>query len=427
VGVVAVEATAADVRMDRLRAERLGPQPRRPALVAAVTEAVRRAEQAAPGVVRVDTGPVVGSNSTMLVRALGSSYYSNLVPASLSAFFVATGAGWSGLQRAVYAPPVQASDAALGIDVRVTGSQPDSGPPVVTSTPRLAAPVVTFRPGERPGDGLGSDPFRQQELLLGSRVYETPQVTGRTQEGRPLAVQPDGTFHVPGRASAPGVVTLTARCNPGSQVVMWAPALVGTARLAGADAVPFLTPGTRAPGTYSGAPVHELGAVGGNGTATVTVTTQRWSRIPAGAIGCLDEEVLRRAVGTLVTSSPSQVRFGGHSVDATVTAQRDGLLVAAVPLVPGWSCSLDGQGRPASSFHGLLAAQVPAGTHQVGCSFRPPGLNVGLLLAAASLLLLAGTAVVAGRRAGRKEPDARREDAGELVPAEAAAGSPASR
>jgi hypothetical protein len=348
----------------------------------------------------VDTGPVVGSNSTMLVGARGSSYYSDVLPAPLSAFFLATGAGWGALGRALDAAPVQASDAALGIAVRITASQPAAGPPVVTSTRRVAAPVVTFRPGTVPDAALGADPYRQQEMLLGGAVYETPPVTGRTQEGRNLHVQPDGTFHVPGLATAPGVVTLDARCRPGSQVTMWAPALAGTARLPGGEDVPFLPPDARGPGTSSGAAMHELGAVGGNGTVAVTVTVQRWSRIPAAPLGCLDTSALRVAVDALTASAPREVTFGGHSVEATVTAERDGLMVAAVPLVPGWGCSVDGHARAASSFHGLLATQVPAGTHRVGCSFRPPGLDPGLALAGVSVLVLLGAAILARRRAG---------------------------
>jgi uncharacterized membrane protein YfhO len=145
--------------------------------------------------------------------------------------------------------------------------------------------------------------------------------------------------------------------------------------------------------------VRELGAVGSDGVVAVSVTVQRWSRIPSAAIGCLDEAALRRAVDALRASSPRQVEFGGHSVDATVSAERGGLMVAAVPLVPGWSCGVDGQGSPASSFHGLLATEVPPGSHHVGCAFRPPGLNLGLLLAAASALLLGAALALSRRRA----------------------------
>jgi len=402
-GVVAAEATAADVRMDRLRALRLGPQPRQEALVAAVTAAVRRAEDGRPDI-RVDTGTEIGSNGTMLVRARGSAYYSNVLPAPLSSFFVATGAGWGGLGRAVYAPPVQASDAALGIDVRVTGVQRAHRLPAVSATPRTAAPVVTFRPDARPAPELGADPFRQQELLLGAPVYTRPAATGRNQAGRKLVVQPDGTFHVPGRPDAPGVVTFRATCAPGSQVEMWAPALVGSAGVTGGGAVAFLPPGSRSPGSYTGASMKELGAVGGNGAVTVTVTAQGRSRIPVSPIGCLDGSALHRAVDALAASSPRQVQFGGHSLDATVSAERAGLMVAAVPLVPGWSCTVDGRGRAADSFHGLLATQVPAGTHTVGCSFQPPGLDLGLLLAAASVLVLVAGTVVVRRRGGDRRP-----------------------
>ena len=300
---------------------------------------------------------------------------------------------------------MQASDAALGIGVRVSGSQRGDADPVVEAAPRVAAPrVLTFRPGATATAELGGDPFRQQDLLLGADVYARPEVTGRRQDGHKLAVQPDGTFHIPGTVRAPGAATLSARCSPGSRVVLWAPALVGEARLGSESAVPFLPAEARSPGAYSGAAMQELGTVGRDGVADVNLTVPRWSRVPAAALGCLDEAALGRAVDTLAASSPRQTERGGHGLHATVNAERGGLMVAAVPLVPGWSCAVDGQGRAAASFHGLLATEVPAGTHEVGCTFQPPGLNLGLLLAAGSILFLVGAAVapaVVARRSAR--------------------------
>jgi uncharacterized membrane protein YfhO len=144
--------------------------------------------------------------------------------------------------------------------------------------------------------------------------------------------------------------------------------------------------------------MRELGAVGADGVATVTVTVRRFTRLSPTSIGCLDEAALRRAVEALAAPSPRQVEVGGHGFDATVAAERDGLMVAAVPLVPGWGCTVDGRPRAASSFHGLLATEVPAGTHEVSCAFRPPGLDAGLLAFAAAALLLSAAAALPHRR-----------------------------
>ncbi len=95
--------------------------------------------------------------------------------------------------------------------------------------------------------------------------------------------------------------------------------------------------------------------------------------IPGTAVACADVPALRSAVETLDRAAAGDVRVQGHGISARVAADAPALVVAAVPEVSGWGCAVDGHGTlPASSFHGLVAVDVPAGQHEVECSYQTP-------------------------------------------------------
>lgn len=84
-----------------------------------------------------------------------------------------------------------------------------------------------------------------------------------------------------------------------------------------------------------------------------------------------------------------------RGVTALVDAPGDALVVAAFNSAPGWSASVDGRAVPLVEADGaLLAAEVPAGEHQVEFRYRMPGLRAGLaltllgLVAAVALVVL---------------------------------------
>ncbi len=275
---VAAESTAADVRMDRLRDQRYPAQQRQPDLQAAAADAVRRAEAEVGPTGRVDPGVILGSNTSLLLGAEGSSYYSNAITAAQSRFVRAVGGGWGALGRAVYAPPVAASDAVLAIARRIGATASaaaggTSGPPV-TVAGGAVAPFITVRPGARSDPRLGADPYEQHELLLGARVYERPAVTVRDGRGRDVRPDASGSFRLSAGADAPAHASLSGRCTPGSEILLWAPALVGAASADDAVPVPYLAPESRGPGVYSGAALRELGVVPPSGTFSVSLTIQ---------------------------------------------------------------------------------------------------------------------------------------------------------
>ena len=76
-----------------------------------------------------------------------------------------------------------------------------------------------------------------------------------------------------------------------------------------------------------------------------------------------------------------------------------GRLVLADPPYPGWSVSVDGHAAPVREQDGLFrAVDLPAGRHTVEWRFAPHSVKLGFLVTLATLLVVAGYAVLARRR-----------------------------
>ncbi|MGH2616990.1 MAG: YfhO family protein [Thermomicrobiales bacterium] len=87
------------------------------------------------------------------------------------------------------------------------------------------------------------------------------------------------------------------------------------------------------------------------------------------------------------------LRYEPDRIDVQVTAQAPALLVLSEVWDPGWSATVDGQQAPVLlTNHILRAVPVPAGQHLVVLDYHPPLLRLGLVVTAATTLLLAGTA-----------------------------------
>ncbi|MDJ0380611.1 YfhO family protein [Streptomyces sp. G-G2] len=301
---------------------------------------------------RTDPGrPALTGNDPLLLGGEGGSYYSSHTPDVLTRTMATLGAGWTSRGRSVQSLDSPVTDAVFAVGARL---RPDG-----TVARAEAAPLVTVRPA-RPPAAYGPSPFRNQELLLGARVYEDPV--------------------------APGV------CRAGTGAFLWAPAYHGTARLA--DGAPFRLNGN-AP--RNRAAVQPLGV--SRGAASALAFDQ--GAPAAWTLACLDRPLLAAATGRLRAEGAVSVTVGSHSVRAALAPGSAGTAVLSVPAVAGWTCD----GRPAGAYLGLLAAPVPGGGRPLVCVFRPPGLTAGLAVAApAALLLLAvlGRAAFARRRGGHE-------------------------
>ncbi len=194
-------------------------------------------------------------------------------------------------------------------------------------------PLVTVRTGlsEEAGRALryGPSAFRNQELLLGARVYDLPT---------------DGV------------------CPVGSDVFVWAPDFTGTARLG---------TGGRPAELRGGLPRRRaaMEALGPQVAAGTKVAWRGRGAVPQGSVGCLDRGRFAAAVAALEAAGGAPaVDVRSDGVRAVFPAGTDGLAVLAAPRIAGWRC----QGRPAGEYLGLVAVEL-SGRTALSCTFRPPG------------------------------------------------------
>ncbi|WP_405798617.1 YfhO family protein [Streptomyces sp. NBC_01506] len=367
VGGLVGQAAATTAYADRARLDRLDHYPAWDRAHDERADAVARAD-GWPNY-RTDPGRTqITANDPLLLGGQGSSYYSSHTPEVLTRTLGALGAGWTSNGRAVQSLDNPVVDAVFTVGARLRTEEPQEsdGPSEMGGgSPKViradVPPLVTVRPPERTAPRYGASPFRNQELLLGSRVYSSP---------------------------------VAGACPVGREVFLWAPDYYGTARLG--DARPVELRGDK---PRWRAAVTSLGVAERAGER---VTFDR--KAPrARTVACLDRTRLSAAVGRMTRTGAVSVRVSDHGVRAQLPPGSTGTAVIAAPRVAGWSCA----GRPADSYLGLVAVPLdPDGTTtSVDCSFRPPGLRSGAALGAVSLLVLAGVAALSVRRRRREGMD----------------------
>ncbi len=290
---------------------------------------------------RTDSGlPRFAGNDPLLLGGQGAAYYSSHTPAVLAETLTALGGGWTSRGRNLLSLDNPVTDALFGV-----GARWRDGAVVRTET---HLPLVTVRP-PGPAPVYGPSPFRNQELLLGARVYGAP------------------------RAGA---------CPVGAEVFLWAPDATGTARL-----------GDR-----------ETRLLGGQPKRRAAMTSLGVQRTPGlkpvlpgpGELGCLDHDRLRGAVTALRARAAVTVHATPDGIRAELPPGTTGTAVVAAPGIAGWRC---GNART-TSYGGLLAVAVDRDTETLDCAFRPPGLRAGLAAGMVGLVLL-GVSVWVGVRGRR--------------------------
>ncbi|MFJ8298929.1 YfhO family protein [Streptomyces sp. NPDC094447] len=352
VGTVVGQAAATTAYADRERLARLDDYP--PWGDGQRRRAAALAEADGWPAHRTDPGlPRVAGNDPLLLGGQGAAYYSSHTPAVLTELMTALGGGWTSRGRNLLSLDNPVTDALFGVGARWRAGEVVRADP---SAPPL--PLVTVRP-PGPGPAYGPSPFRNQELLLGARVYEAPRAGGA--------------------------------CRVGTEVFLWAPDATGTAGL----------------GRY------ETELLGGRPKRRAALTSlgvqeraEARPRIPRGGtaeVRCLDGDRLRAAVAALRGRAATGVEVRSDGLTATLPPGATGTAVVAAPRIAGWRC----EGRPARAYGGLLAVDIRPGATAVRCAFHPPGLRAGLTAGAAGTLLLAlswrlgtGSRRRAGSRAG---------------------------
>lgn len=351
---------------------------------------------------RTDPGPhAFASNDPMLLAGQGGGYYSSYLPAVTADALHRLGAGWyvQGRHTRSFDDPV--GRAVMGVS---TYLEPDAGPDGFVRRSALAPPVVTLRPAGTPLDGTVRDVslFSRQERVLGARVYDVPTLA--RSGGGPLPVPghgwplgADGADGA-GRAAQGGGTTFTAVCAPGSEAYWYAPWLRGRVEALGTT----LRPAGKYPMTSN--PLYRLGTVPADGRVAVRVHSAQRQYIPESAVGCLDRAALDRSVRQLRATGPDRVNSSGHGIRAAFAPGTAGTAVLSVPATPGWLCAVDGgPARVPRTLGGLVAVELGDSASRLACSYRTPGLRLGLAAsgAAAALLLAVTAAHLLRTRTGR--------------------------
>ncbi|MEU7411758.1 YfhO family protein [Streptomyces sp. NPDC042638] len=337
-------------------------------------------------------------NDPLLVGGEGAQYYSSLTSDVLSRTLTALGDGWTSRGRSVQSLDNAVTDVIFSVGARVHSppdQHPRHAPPAerpVSVTRRDVPPLVTVRPAPdtRP---FGTSPYRNQEILLGSRVYTVPRLAVQDDSGKPLPKRRTGS------GSALTRPTITARCPAGTQVNLWAAHYAGGARLGDGPTAYFNSRASR-----NRAAVAPLGTAPASGLVRIRLTPTRPGSIPPDAIGCLDTHRLRTAAAHLKATGATAVTVSDGTVHARLPAGSKGIAVLAAPRIAGWRCATgDGPARPAGDYHGLIAVPLDAASTSLTCTFHPPGLRLGATVGAGSLLtLVVLTAFTAVRR--RRDP-----------------------
>ncbi|MYS23929.1 membrane protein YfhO [Streptomyces sp. DvalAA-14] len=332
-------------------------------------------------------------NDPLEVGGQGAQYYSSLTSEVWISTLAALGGGWTSYGRSPQSLDNPVTDVIFSVGARLhspvdphLGGPPQSEPPPVTRQP--VPPLVTVR-AAAPATGYGRSPYRNQELLLGSRVY-TPGAAIRLTDSAGRVIRPgsDGEYATPGGPHS--TYKLASSCPTGSELYFWAPDFTGSVQAPGGTAVVYK-------GGRSGhrAPVQRLGAAGNGGPFTLKLTPGPGSsRLEADGVGCLDRARLAAAERHLAATAPTRVDVTSDGIRAQLPPGAEGFAVVAAPDIAGWSCSTDsGTSHPASSYLGLLAVPLDGRASSVSCSLTPPGLRLGEAVGGASLL---GVGALAG-------------------------------
>ena len=129
-----------------------------------------------------------------------------------------------------------------------------------------------------------------------------------------------------------------------------------------------------------------------------SATTQDGENYTGHSYTC-DGAAYRSALEKLKQCQLEQVQVTGSRLSGTLHATREGILLLTVPFHPGWTIWVDGEECTAQEVGGaLIGIDVSEGDHTLEMEFTPPGIRLGGVLSAFSLLLAAAVCVGAKKQ-----------------------------
>ncbi|MFJ9948145.1 YfhO family protein [Kitasatospora sp. NPDC091207] len=331
---------------------------------------------------RSDPGPhAFTPNDPLLLDGQGGGYSSGYLPTVTALLLHDLGAGWSAGGRLTQSVTDPVGRALFAVRTHLADGPPPDGFTVVRSA---APPLVTVLPAGAAPDT--SSVWSRQESLLGGPVYDIP---GPVPAGGPAPAEHGSSgWSVPATPDGTDGTAFTAACTPGGTAFFHGVWFNGT--------VSGLGTTYRADGEQptTAVPIHELGPVPADGVVRVVLHADAVSQVPARPIGCLRPGALAAALARLTATGAGPVTAGGHTLTAALPPGGTGTALLSVPAATGWTCAAGAGGfAPPRAVLGMIGVPLGAGADRITCSFRPPGLREGLILALASAAVIALTAV----------------------------------
>lgn len=131
----------------------------------------------------------------------------------------------------------------------------------------------------------------------------------------------------------------------------------------------------------------DLGFMGKDTTATLEVVKedQKFKSFKAYE---LNQRVLRETIDMLSETTLDIHEYRAGYVKGSVSLEKEGKLVIAIPAEKGWTLYVNGEERPLETFKdALMAVTLEPGDYDIELKFTTPGARVGLALSAVCIAL----------------------------------------
>jgi len=141
-------------------------------------------------------------------------------------------------------------------------------------------------------------------------------------------------------------------------------------------------------------------------TVTITFSNAGTYTFDRMSIACQPMDAVSSEVSALSANTLQDIQVGANTVSGTISVDAEKMLFLSIPWSQGWSATVDGE--PVDLIQAdtaFMAIDLSAGTHDVVLTYRTPGLDLGLALTGAGLLVAVGLVVVCERRFHRPKGD----------------------